>query len=194
MYNCIYLMYLKQNNWGTSFWRCIHYLAIHNKRDLLEKLPEYIPCEMCKEEFVGAKEGENLVDWSIREHNRVNGKLGKWDKWDRTDFNISQHPTCDVCDGREQVHSFPWTFMYALTETVGSEEFMKEFVAEYPCEVCRCKFIVDTPTTDEIHIEWVHRNHIRFNQDRGLPEPGPLPIKKENATGSGETTTGCDGC
>ena len=187
-------MYLKQNNWGTSFWRCIHYLAVHNKRDLLEKLPEYIPCEICKEEFVGAKEGENLVDWSIQEHNRVNGKLGKWDKWDRTDFNISQHPTCDVCDGREQVHSFPWTFMYALTETVGSEEFMKEFVAEYPCEVCRGKFIVDTPTTDEIHIEWVHRNHIRFNKDRGLPEPGPLPKKKENATDSGVTTTGCEGC
>jgi hypothetical protein len=155
-------------NWGESFWRCIHYLAIHEKRDIIEKLPEYIPCKTCKDEFVGVGANEDLVNWSIREHNRVNGKLGKWDKWDRRDFDISHKPECDICQGKEHVFGFPWHFLntisigadgisesgiegsesgesgltsntsniaYTAYSSNMAEQFIQEFVANYPCDV-----------------------------------------------------------
>ena len=207
-------------NWGESFWRCFHYLAIHEKRDIIEKLPEYIPCKTCKDEFVGVGASEDLVDWSIREHNRVNGKLGKWDKWDRRDFDISQKPTCDICEGKEHVFGFPWALLntisigadgiseisesgmtsntsniaYTVYSSNMAEQFIQEFVANYPCDVCRGKLIVDTPEAEETHRDWVHRNHVRFNQERGLPEPQPLPVNIGTDVGSSNITTGCVGC
>ena len=203
-------------NWGESFWRCFHYLAIHDKRDIIEKLPEYIPCKTCKDEFVGVGAGEDLVDWSIREHNRVNGKLGKWDKWDRRDFDISQKPTCDICEGKEHVFGFPWALLNTISISAENTnnnsnmassnmassnmavQFIQEFVAEYPCDVCRGNLIVDTQVADETHRDWVHRNHIRFNQERGLPEPQPLPqqlpVNMGTDAGSSNITMGCVGC
>jgi len=210
-------------NWGESFWRCIHYLAIHEKRDIIEKLPEYIPCKTCKDEFVGVGANEDLVNWSIREHNRVNGKLGKWDKWDRRDFDISHKPECDICQGKEHVFGFPWHFLNTISigadgaieggesglttntsniaytaNTVYSsnmaEQFIQEFVANYPCDVCRGKLIVDSPEAEETHRSWVHRNHVRFNQERGLPAPLPLPVNIGTDAGSSNITTGCAGC
>lgn len=174
-------------NWGPCFWRCIHYMSIHGKRNIIDKIPGLIPCETCKEEWVGPVDDEDLVDWSIREHNRVNGKLGKWDKWDRIDFDISQKPTCDICEGREHVSGFPWTFLYA----VGTVDFINEFVSSYPCEVCRGRLVEDLPGPDETHIDWVHRNHIRFNQERGLPTPMPLVSGGVSGVAG---TAGCEGC
>jgi len=200
-------MDLRLIKWGESFWRCIHYLAIHEKRDIIEKLPEYIPCKTCKDEFVGVGVEEDLVDWSIREHNRVNGKLGKWDKWDRSDFNISHKPTCDICEGKEHVFGFPWAFLNTISiSTEGTEalvnanssniaeQFIQEFVAKYPCDVCRGKLIIDTPVADETCRDWVHRNHIRFNQERGFPEPSPLNIIIGTDAGSSNITMECEGC
>jgi hypothetical protein len=204
-------------NWGESFWRCFHYLAIHEKRDIIENLPEYIPCKTCKDEFVGVGASEDLVDWSIREHNRVNRKLGKWDKWDRRDFDISHKPECDICQGKEHVFGFPWALLNTISigadgiseisesgmtsniaNTVYSsnmaEQFIQEFVANYPCDVCRGKLIVDTPEAEETHRDWVHRNHVRFNQEHGLPEPVPLPVNIGTDAGSSNITTGCVGC
>lgn len=156
-------------SWGPCFWRCIHYMAIHGKKDIIDKIPIYLPCDICKEEWFGPMEGEDLVDWSIRLHNKVNAKLGKWDKWDRIDFNISNKPTCDICEGREHQYLFPWTFLYSI-----DTEFVMEFVSEYPCDTCRGKLVVDLPRFDEIHIDWVHRNHTQFNLERGLYVPQPL--------------------
>jgi hypothetical protein len=213
-------------NWGESFWRCFHYLAIHEKRDIIEKLPEYIPCKTCKDEFVGVGSNEDLVDWSIREHNRVNGKLGKWDKWDRRDFDISHKPECDICQGKEHVFGFPWALLntisigadgisesgesgltsniaytsntsntvYTVYSSNMAEQFIQEFVANYPCDVCRGKLIIDIPEAEETHRSWVHRNHVRFNQERGLPEPLPLPVNIGTDAGSSNITTGCVGC
>ena len=210
-------------NWGESFWRCFHYLAIHEKRDIIEKLPEYIPCKTCKDEFVGVGSNEDLVDWSIREHNRVNGKLGKWDKWDRIDFDISHKPECDICQGKEHVFGFPWALLntisigadgisesgesgltsntsntsntvYTVYSSNMAEQFIQEFVANYPCDVCRGKLIIDIPEAEETHRDWVHRNHVRFNQERGLPEPLPLPVNIGTDAGSSNITTGCVGC
>jgi hypothetical protein len=77
-----------------------------------------------------------------------------------------------------------------------AEQFIQEFVANYPCDVCRGKLIVDTPEAEETHRSWVHRNHVRFNQERGLPEPLPLPLPVNIGTdaGSSNITTGCVGC
>ena len=200
-------MDLQLINWGASFWRCIHYLAIHEKRDIIEKLPEHIPCKTCKDEFVGVSAEEDLVDWSIREHNRVNGKLGKWDKWDRIDFNISHKPTCDICEGKEYVFGFPWTFLNTIsinTDRTDSlvnsnsrkmtEHFIKEFVDKYPCEICRGKLIIDFPYDNETFRDWVHRNHIRFNNERGLPEPNPINIIQGTDIGSSNISMGCTDC
>jgi hypothetical protein len=209
-------------NWGESFWRCFHYLAIHEKRDIIEKLPEYIPCKTCKDEFVGVGSNEDLVDWSIREHNRVNGKLGKWDKWDRRDFDISHKPECDICQGKEHVFGFPWHFLntisigadgdesgesvltsntsntsntvYTVYSSNMAEQFIQEFVANYPCDICRGKLIIDIPEAEETHRGWVHRNHVRFNQERGLPAPLPLAVNIGTDAGSSNITTGCAGC
>ena len=174
---------------------------------------------MCKDEFVGVGDEEDLVDWSIREHNRVNGKLGKWDKWDRNDFNISHKSTCDICEEKEHIFGFPWAFLNTISiSTEGTEgtegtqgtqgteafvnannsnnaeQFIQEFVAKYPCDVCRGKLIIDTPVADETCKDWVHRNHIRFNQERGFPEPSPFNIIIGTDAGSSDITTGCIGC
>lgn len=186
----------KPMNWGPSFWRCIHYMAIHGKREVIDKIPGFIPCETCRGEWVGVGADEDLVDWSIREHNRVNGKLGKWDKWDLIDFNISQKPTCDICEGREHVCGFPWTFLYTLASSGAGEgeEFIKEFVAEYPCAVCRGRLVEGIPGPDETHMDWVHRNHIRFNQERGLRLPEPAALRGVGVAGSGSATAVCENC
>jgi hypothetical protein len=190
-------------NWGTSFWRCIHYMSLHDKRDFLYKISDYIPCEKCKKDWVDASEDEDLVEWSIKQHNKVNKKLGKWDKWDIIDFNISHKSTCDVCEKREDVHGFPWTFLYTLSKTVVNENtnitqsregFIKEFVAEYPCNVCRNKFIIDIPGYDETCTDWVYRNHIRFNKERGLTEPPNIQVNTENDSDINETNRNCEGC
>lgn len=181
-------------NWGPSFWRCIHYTAIHQKNDFIDRLPPHIPCETCKLEWVLSEVDEDLVDWSIRFHNTVNAKLGKWDKWDRTDFNIAQKPTCDICEGHEHIHSFPWMFLYTLAKAQNTDiEFIQEFVSTYPCQTCRNKLIIDLPQHDETHVEWVYRNHTRFNQMRGLPQPHPLRSETE-VVGEGIGSSTCADC
>jgi hypothetical protein len=175
-------------NWGPAFWRCIHYMAIHKNKDVIDILPLHIPCDDCKAEWIYPEVDEDLVDWSLRLHNKVNAKLGKWDKWDRTDFNISHKPTCDICEGHEHRYLFPWMLMYTLAE---SQEFIMDFVSKYPCPLCRGQLVVDLPGPDETHIDWVHRNHIRFNQERGLPVPPPL--HSDNVEGV-SSTGNCASC
>lgn len=178
-------------NWGPSFWRCIHYMAIHGRRDIIEKLPRYLPCEECKTEWISPEPDEDLVEWSIRLHNKVNGKLGRWDKWDRIDFNISQKPTCDICENREHVFYFPWMFFNTIAD---DKEFVTEFVSKYPCSVCRDSLITGVPEAGEANAEWVHRNNIRFNQARGFPEPPSFRKSIVTEGAAGTSTTSCENC
>jgi hypothetical protein len=143
-------------------------MAIHKNKTIIDKLPTYIPCETCKEKWIYPEENEDLIDWSIRFHNTINAKLGKWDKWDRTDFTIAQKPTCDICEGLENRYLFPWGFLYYIAE---SPEFVAEFVSTYPCDKCRNTLITDLPQQDETYTDWIYRNHIRFNEERGLQKP-----------------------
>ncbi len=77
-----------------------------------------------------------------------------------------------------------------------TEQFIQEFVANYPCDVCRGKLIVDILEAQETHRVWVHRNHVIFNQERRLLEPLslPLPVNIGTDAVSSNITTGCDWC
>jgi len=162
--------------WGPSYWRCIHYMAIHNEADIIQQIPLLLPCEQCKLDWVPPEIDENLVTWSINIHNSINAKLGKWDKWNLIDFNISQKSTCDICENKEYLYNFPWHFLYNVAKTNHdiAVDFIKEFSRTYPCEECRGKLIThESLLPDETHVDWVYRNHLYFNNVRGLPEPKP---------------------
>ena len=183
-------------SWGPAYWRFIHYFALNNKdRELLSLLPSFIPCEECKSEWEAPQDGEDLVQWSLRLHNKVNAKLGKWDKWDMTDYNIAHKNTCDYCNEQEYIHFFPWTFIHTIASFDGKEgfdgkvlSFLMRFNDTYPCVRCRGRLLFIDFEDGETLLDWTVRHHSRMNQERGLP-PYVHPSTTVN-----QTTNGCDGC
>jgi hypothetical protein len=159
---------------GSAYWRFIHYFAIHNigRDDLLRDIVNFLPCEECKNEWENPSENENLVEWSLRLHNKVNTKLGKWDKWDMTDFNISQKPQCDYCMDKDTMYMFPWGFIHAIAslDITGVVDFLKAFDTSYPCDTCRGTFLIEDKNDSETVFEWTVRNHKRMNRERGFDE------------------------
>jgi Erv1 / Alr family len=132
-------------SWGPAYWRFIHYFALNNKdRELFSQLPSFIPCAECKNDWEDPQDGDDLVQWSLKLHNKINKKLGKWDKWDLTDYNIAHKNTCDYCNRQEYIHFFPWMFIHTVAE-VGPDtlalEFLQTFNSKYPCEVCHNNFL-----------------------------------------------------
>lgn len=151
--------------WGPSYWRFIHFFAVNNiGRDLLKKFYVHIPCEKCRDNWEDPDLTEDLVEWSIRMHNKVNKELGKYAGWDRTDFDISHKPTCDICDKKEYYFGFPWTFIHevARNDAPYAVDFLQAFNAQYPCPTHQGKLLSDPPLEGETPIEWTARNHERL--------------------------------
>jgi hypothetical protein len=149
--------------WGGSYWRFIHLFALHDKKDLVLQVKNFIPCEECKSEWYDPAPNETLLDWSREFHNKVNRKLGRYDKWDATDLNISHKATCDVCENKEYVHNFPWIFIHEVAKQPNSMEFLKEFNEQYPCELHKGMFLLEEPLPDESTLNWTLRNHTRID-------------------------------
>lgn len=156
--------------WGPSYWRFLHFFALHNVgRDLMMELPQFIPCEECKSEWVDPGPEEDLVMWSKELHNKVNRKLGRWDKWDMTDFGISHKRECDYVQNMEFVHLFPWPFIHIVAQVGGDAAlgFLKRFNELYPVDACRNKFFTDDPIEGESVLDWTVRHHNRMNLEWG---------------------------
>jgi hypothetical protein len=194
MISCVHIpnnmcRHSKNMSWGPAYWRFIHYFALNNKdRTLLTQLPNFLPCDECKGEWEDPLDDEDLVQWSMRLHNKVNKKLGKWDKWDLTDYNIGHKNTCDYCMNQEYIHFFPWVFVHTIASFEGNAlAFLKRFDEVYPCDVCRGQFFLDEPNEGESILEWTIRHHSRMNEERGLP-PYIHPIDTSG------NSSGCEGC
>ena len=184
-------------SWGPAYWRFMHYFALNNKdRELFSQLPSFIPCEECKGEWEDPKDGEDLIEWSRKLHNKVNAKLGKWDKWDMTDYNIAHKNTCDYCTGQEYIHFFPWTFIHTIASFEGKEgfngdvlSFLMRFSELYPCNQCCNQLLLNDVQEGETLLDWTVRHHSRINQERGLPayvHPSPSRV------GASHDCPGCD--
>jgi len=84
--------------WGGAMWRTIHVVALGYPRNpppaaraqykaFYDSLRTVIPCSTCREGYVGIVDDmpvdaalgnpEDLFDWTVRVHNKVNEKLGK---------------------------------------------------------------------------------------------------------------------
>lgn len=154
--------------WGAPYWRFIHYVSMHERRELILQLKQFIPCEDCKSEWYDPEPSENLLDWSRTLHNKVNQKLGRYANWDDTDLRITHKPECDVCTGMEFLHRFPWDFMTTVASQPNSMEFLKTFNATYPCDVHRGTFL-DEPQAEESTLHWVGRNRQKVDSTFVLP-------------------------
>lgn len=166
--------------YGPSYWRCIHYFAMHSipYESLLEKIPDFLPVEY-KSEWETPTETESLIDWSIRLHNKINAKLNKWSQWNRIDFNIAHKEDCDFKKDRQFIFYFPWAFLHMIAEyeSPSALAFLQSFNQLYPDVDCRGKFFTDEPTEGESLIAYVTRHQKRMNLAFGFPEEYFIPIR-----------------
>ena len=153
---------------STPYWRCIHYFAYHNLRELLIQVKEFFP-EDLRGAWCDPSPTENLVEWSRVLHNKMNTLSGKYDKWDTNDFAIAHKVSCDICT-KNLVHRFPWEFIHSVAAQKGSMQFLKDFNRLYPCETCRGRFF-DEPRPDETTLEWTYRNNARVDSSFVIPPP-----------------------
>lgn len=174
--------------WGAPFWRFIHLFALHDKRDLVLQLKNFIPCGKCKDSWYDPAPEENLLDWSREFHNKVNAKLGRYDKWDARDLAITHKPTCDICENQEQIHRFPIEFINFTAIMPNSMNFLKAFNAEYPCDIHRGTFF-DDPQPEESTVDWVIRNNKRRNPNFIIP-----PYLYVNKPNTDQPSAPCSGC
>ena len=174
--------------WGAPFWRFIHFFALHDQRDLVLQLKNFIPCGKCKSEWYDPSPEENLLDWSREFHNKVNAKLGRYDKWDARDLSITHKPTCDICENQEQIHRFPLDFINVITPQPNALNFLKTFNATYPCDVHRGTFF-DDPQPEESTVDWVIRNNKR--RDPNFVAPLYVSYFQPNTD---QPPTTCSGC
>lgn len=157
---------------GPAIWRFIHFFSIHNiDRNFIIKIQDYL-CTECKNEWEDPTDNEDIIEWSLRLHNKVNKKLGKWDKWDINDLNIAHKPECDYCKNIENISQFPWEFIHSISKTENANllDFLKTFSTLYPCDICKNTFFTDEPLVDETIFNWTIRHHKRFNIARNHPE------------------------
>ena len=131
-----------------------------------------MPCEECRQEWEDPTPNQNLIEWSMALHNKVNKILGKYDKYDIIDFNICQKRNCDICANEEQKNMFPWQLIHYIADKYGEESlaFLKEFNTLYPCDSCRINLLIDDPQEGESILDWTIRNHNRINAKSNLPE------------------------
>ncbi len=166
--------------YGPAYWRCIHYFALHTipYSSLLEKIPEFLP-EEYKAEWEAPFEDESLIDWSIRLHNKVNAKLGKWSQWNQTDFAIAHKAECDFKTDQQYVFFFPWGFLHMIAEfeSPSALAFLQTFNEVYPDVDCRGKFFTDAPAADETLVNYVTRHQKRMNLAFGFPEEYYIPVR-----------------
>jgi hypothetical protein len=155
---------------STPYWRFIHYFALHNKRDLILQVKHFF--EDLSGVWYDPESAEDLIEWSRILHNKMNTLSGKYDKWDSRDFTIAHKPTCDLCVNN-LVYRFPWGFIHSIAEQANSMNFLKEFNATYPCDICRGGFF-DEPQAGESTLDWTYRNHTRL--DPSYVPPSLLPV------------------
>lgn len=156
---------------SSPYWRFIHYFAIHNDRDLILQVKRFFSFDDLSGVWHEPTTEENLVEWSLSMHNRMNSKTGKYDQWDSIDFHIAQKPTCDLCVNN-LVYRFPWDFIHSVAKQPNSMEFLKEFNTKYPCNTCRGK-LLDEPHENESTLDWTYRNHQRLDPSYSPPVENP---------------------
>ena len=165
--------------WGPSYWRFLHYFAGYSpfSREYLKKLPPLIPCSDCSGEWFDPVETDNLLQWSVTLHNKVNTKLGRYDKWTVEDCDILHKANCDNCNPQQNT-VFPWPFihMVAATGRPTALEFLQIFNNLYPCYQCRRTFFTDVPTSEESVLAWTIRHHTRLDSTFVYTIPGATDI------------------
>jgi hypothetical protein len=147
--------------WQKSYWRFIHYFSIHNQYLLLCQFGDFIGHDV----FIVPAYQQNLIDWSIDLHNKLNTQNNKYDKWNLTDFNIAQKSTCDLCENAQVFFNFPWGFIHEIAKSTNTNtlNFLQDFNTFYPCTKCRGTFFTDTPFENESIFDWTIRNHQRID-------------------------------
>lgn len=181
--------------YGPSYWRFIHFFALHNVgRDLIKQVVTFLP-EEYKGEWEDPLDNEDLITWSLRLHNKVNAKLGKYAGWDTTDFAIAHKPECDFYVNKEFVFLFPWGFIHSVAKTMDPDalDFLKAFNTVYPSASTQGQFFTDEPGDEETVYDWTLRHHRRMNVAYGRPEemyvPQPPPVG-----GVATLEAGCANC
>ena len=158
---------------GSAYWRFIHFFSLHDiDYEYIKQIVNFMPCEDCKLEWEDPVQDQDLIEWSMSLHNKINKKMGKYDKYDLTDFIICQKRHCDICAGDEHKNQYPWELIHFVAEKYGesSLEFLKRFNTLYPCDKCRSNLLIDDQHEGETVLNWTIRHHTRFNQFKGLPE------------------------
>ena len=179
---------------GSAFWRCIHYFAQHDIgcSNFLPMIKAVLP-EEYKVDWEDPSDQEDLVMWSIRLHNKINQKTGKYAGWDTTDFSISHKPECDYLTNREFVFFFPWGFIHSVAGVMDpvALDVLKSFNQLYPDSQMRGTFFTDEPGDEETVYDWTIRHHKRINLLHGRDEMEYVPVVSDKNT---ELVTPCDSC
>jgi hypothetical protein len=181
--------------YGPSAWRFLHYFAQHNVgREWIPQVVPFLP-EEWQTEWENPIEGEDLKQWSLRLHNKVNAKLGKYANWDAMDFGIAHKPECDCQEDKEFIFLFPWGFLHAVAKSMDPTAlaFLQQFNALYPDERSRGAFFTDEPGEEETVYDWTIRHHRRMNVAMGRPEDMyvPQPIQETGAMAMASECADC---
>ena len=154
-------------DWGKVYWKMIHFLALHNiGKDFLNQLVNFLPCDKCKEDWI--EPTDDLIEWSLEYHNKVNKKMGKYDKWKLYHLKHFHKKKCDYCNN---ITEFPWNFMLIVAETYNTKEaydFLMELNRIYPCDACRNTFFQLEKQPHESVLTWVKKNNDYMNKIRGF--------------------------
>jgi hypothetical protein len=162
-------------SWGSSYWRFIHYFAGNSPfcREYLKTLPPLIPCSDCSGEWFDPAETDDLLEWSVALHNKVNTKLGHYDKWTVEDCMIAHKRNCDNCNPPANT-VFPWPFIHTIAATgnPAAIQFLSVFNNLYPCYKCKYTFFTDNPHWEESTLDWSIRHHKRIDPTFEYVVPG----------------------
>lgn len=120
---------------GPSLWKYMHRLALKNEYPsdvikIFELLGDVIPCEVCQTHYKSYMdenkiESDSLFMWTIKLHNSVNEKLGKYSKYDERDAMIAHDKPC--------THDFIQVILPYLKQ---NNELFDLFLKTYPCPEC----------------------------------------------------------
>jgi hypothetical protein len=164
---------------GPSYWRFIHYFAGNSPfcREYLKTMPPIVLCSDCSGEWFDPADTDDLLEWSVALHNKINTKHGRLYKWTVENCLNAHLRSCDKCSPPYDP-SFPWIFIHTIAaiDNPATLRFLNIFNNLYPCSKCKYTFFTDNPQSEESVLDWTIRHHKRLDPKFEYVVPGaPSP-------------------